>query len=149
MAKSRERIRSYMDKRIRWWSNILWLNSWEISAELKEKDEGDRDGKMFGVAAEAEYESRYQHGHITLYYDRLKDKSWNKLDKIASHEVSHLLLAEIDSFMDDIKEELPASQKNFVENRWGEVREAFTSQQPAGICLHWRTENTPSHLVTS
>mgnify|MGYP001615686630 CR=1 FL=1 len=127
MAKSRERVKSYMTKRIAYWSNLLWLNSWAITAELKERDEHDDGVQAFGAGASADYESRYQHGHITLYYDRLKNQNWRELDRIASHEVSHLLLAEIDSFMDDIREELPEFQKNFVGNRWGEVREAFTS----------------------
>mgnify|MGYP001602380455 CR=1 FL=1 len=113
--------------RIFYWLNRCWLNDWSVSVQTTDEElPGESDG--FHTLAEVKFLPAYKHATVTAKLNSLRELDQQRLDEVACHEVSHLLLGSIDVFVGQLTSQLPrgVAQRLVIAN-WEELKESTTS----------------------
>ncbi len=109
-------------KQLHKWRDRLWLGKWRFQVDHYSSPTDDEKK----IAARVSPQGKYYQANFKVT-DLLFEQTKDDQDRIALHEVCHLLLADMCSFMQDLIEEMPSDQQDFMFKRWQEVHENTTS----------------------
>ncbi len=122
LSTDMERLNKFTEE-LHKWRDRLWLGKWRFNVVLSE---GAVDPENERVVARITPRPRYYHATFTVG-PSLWDQSPEDQDRIALHEICHLLVTDMCAYVEDVVEELPTDQRNFACERWQEVHEKTAS----------------------
>ena len=123
--KKLERLNKKWHTKVMSWVTALWCSDWEVTTVVADPESfnADRhsDGQDFASAAYSYTTPSYKLAHIVVNrenFERALSYDLVELDRLACHEVTHIVLSQLDAFAEDLIDELPKVSRQLAFKRW-------------------------------
>lgn len=109
------------------WRKRLWLDEWSIKVDFEDAPDPSEEFGDHGASSSVTMLNRYRSARFTVFNEWAEADEADQ-DRIALHEVAHLLLAPIASHVGNLVDELKPDKQDLALSYWTEVHEEVTTK---------------------
>lgn len=131
--RTKAQVKRTFVKSVKSWQERFWLRDWELNIDvLDEPPKGKANvsdaGVMKANAAETVVSSEYETATITGFLPILMDFDDKRIDRMAAHEVGHILLDPLHDLVCELMDQLPSTAREAIREKMRQTVEVTATR---------------------